>query len=157
MKKTLIVVPIAALTIAGGAIFAGMTLLPNAEHSVEQKVEQVETQVEQKVNNALTSAGVNTTHFDDDDDDVEHADIQTSIGNVEVDDDFTEVPTNIITAEEAVDIAKQQASGTLTNIELENEHGIVVYSIEFEDGQTEYDFDIDAVTGDILKAETDID
>lgn len=155
MKKTLIVFPIAALTIAGGAIFAGMTLLPNAEHSVEQKVEQVETQVEQKVNNALTSAGVNTTHFDDDD--VEHADIQTSIGNVEVDDDFTEVPTNIITAEEAVDIAKQQASGTLTNIELENEHGIVVYSVEFEDGQTEYDFDIDAVTGDILKAETDID
>ena len=45
----------------------------------------------------------------------------------------------------------------MTSVELDIEHNIKVYEIEIRNGQTEYDFEIDAITGDILKYEEDLE
>lgn len=42
-------------------------------------------------------------------------------------------------------------------VELDMEDGIMVYEVEFEKGRTEYDYEINAVSGEIIKAEKDID
>lgn len=156
MKKVFIVAPIAALTIAAGGIFAGTTLFPQAEDRVEQQVDTIERSVEQKVSNTLATVGIDPTRFSDDDD-VDHAPIETSVGFVDIDDDFREIPTNILTAEQAVDIAKKHAAGSVTDIDLDNDNNKAIYTIEFADGQTEYEVDIDAVTGDVVDVEKDLD
>lgn len=155
MKKSLILVPVAALAIGGGALFAGTTLFPQAEDRIEVKMDAAEMKVEETVNSALTKVGMNTNAFSDDDDDV--APIETPVGFVDMDDDFREVPANILSAEQAVDIAKQHAKGTLTSIELDEENGETYYEVEFQDGQTEYTIDLHAVTGDIVEVDEDRD
>ena len=62
-----------------------------------------------------------------------------------------------ITEKAAVKIAMKQAKGTVTDIELDNEDGRVIYEIEINDGTYEYDFDIDAISGKVLKFEKDRD
>ena len=44
----------------------------------------------------------------------------------------------------------------MTSVELDVEHNVQVYEIEIRNGKTEYDFEIDATTGDILKYEEDL-
>jgi len=51
----------------------------------------------------------------------------------------------------AQDIVLQHSS------RLDREGGRMVYEIEFYAGNTEYDYEIDALTGEVLKAEKDID
>ena len=62
-----------------------------------------------------------------------------------------------ITEKAAVQIAMKQAKGTVTNIELDKDDGRVIYEIEIKDGKYEYDFDIDAISGKVLKFEKDRD
>ncbi len=49
------------------------------------------------------------------------------------------------------------AAGRFENVELEKERGTVLYEIEFTAGGIEYEYDIDAYTGDILKSEIEKD
>ncbi|MDY4621745.1 MAG: PepSY domain-containing protein [Eubacteriales bacterium] len=42
-------------------------------------------------------------------------------------------------------------------IELDDEHGIRVYEVEFKAGNIEYDYVVNAVTGEIIKSETEVD
>lgn len=42
-------------------------------------------------------------------------------------------------------------------VELDREHRRMVYEIKFYQGNLEYDYDVDAETGDILKFEKDWD
>ena len=42
-------------------------------------------------------------------------------------------------------------------VELDRDHGRMIYEIEFEVGRTDYDYEIDAETGDILMWEADRD
>ena len=41
--------------------------------------------------------------------------------------------------------------------ELDRDDGIYLYEVEFEVGRTEYEYDIDAYTGAILKADWEVD
>jgi uncharacterized membrane protein YkoI len=41
--------------------------------------------------------------------------------------------------------------------ELDRENGIMVYEVEFESGQFDYEYDIDAAIGKILKSKKEID
>nr|WP_326186206.1 PepSY domain-containing protein [uncultured Oscillibacter sp.] len=49
------------------------------------------------------------------------------------------------------------ADASRLKCELDVEKGVYVYEVEFEVGRTEYEYEIDAVSGAILKAEQDID
>ena len=67
---------------------------------------------------------------------------------------------NMITIEEAKQIAFAQAGVTadqvlLTKSHLDRDDGRTVYDIEFYVGSTEYDLDIDAYTGKITEFETE--
>ena len=76
------------------------------------------------------------------------------------DDDRTQVSAdNVITAEQAKAIAKAQAPSTATVVkcELDEDDGRWVYELELRDGRTEYECDINAVTGVILDWEVDHD
>jgi len=42
-------------------------------------------------------------------------------------------------------------------VKLDRENGVMVYEVEFKNGRTEYDYDIDALTGNILKSDVDYD
>ena len=56
----------------------------------------------------------------------------------------------------AVDAAKVDRSDIWDlSCELENEDGVMIYQVEFEHGQYEYEYDIDAKTGKILDVEID--
>ena len=76
------------------------------------------------------------------------------------DDDRTQVSAdNVITAEQAKAIAKAKAPSTATVVkcELDRDDGRWVYELELRDGRTEYECDINAVTGVILDWEVDHD
>ena len=66
---------------------------------------------------------------------------------------------DVITAEEAKAIAKAKAPSTATVVkcELDKDDGRWVYELELRDGRTEYECDINAVTGVILDWEVDHD
>ncbi len=73
-----------------------------------------------------------------------------------------EVPENKITAKEAEAIALNKAGLSASEIydketELDYEKGVWVYEVSFEKGRTEYEYVIDAVSGEILRAKSDID
>lgn len=56
----------------------------------------------------------------------------------------------------AVDAAKVNRSDIWDlSCELENDNGVMIYQVEFEHGQYEYEYDIDAKTGKILDVEID--
>lgn len=63
-----------------------------------------------------------------------------------------------ITEEEATKTALKKVPGTITDIELENENGTIVYGIEIvaKDG-SQQDVKIDAKTGKIVKVELEDD
>ena len=43
------------------------------------------------------------------------------------------------------------------NIQLDVEDGTIIYEVEFKSGNIEYDYEIDAATGAILRHETELD
>ncbi len=43
------------------------------------------------------------------------------------------------------------------DIELDDEDGTLIYEVEFKSGNMEYDYEIDAASGAILKHETELD
>ena len=67
-----------------------------------------------------------------------------------------------ISDEDAKNIALQdagvaEADTTMLNVHLDTDDGVTKYEVEFNVGQTEYDYDIDATTGAILERSSEID
>lgn len=63
-----------------------------------------------------------------------------------------------ISMEKAKEIALKAAkSGKVTKVELDRENGMLVYEIEVRDGRVEKDYKINALTGEIVKSEVDMD
>lgn len=67
-----------------------------------------------------------------------------------------------ITEDQAVEIALQHAGCTRASVtslqaELDEEHGRPVYEVAFHNDRTEYDYEIDAQTGDVLSYDVDLD
>ncbi len=68
--------------------------------------------------------------------------------------DLREVEVKI-TWQEAVAAAQKKFDGELNSVSLEWERGVLVYSVELESADQEYDADIDPNTGEILRDEID--
>lgn len=85
--------------------------------------------------------------FDNDDD----------FDNDDSDDKVIVADGKFITEKAAVNIAMKQAKGTVTDVKLDEDDGRVVYEIEIKDGKYDYDFDIDAISGEVLNFEKDRD
>lgn len=67
-----------------------------------------------------------------------------------------------ITAERAKEIALRHAGLAESDVrrlkvETDRDHGVTKYEIEFQNGRMEYEYEINAETGDILKAEKEYD
>lgn len=61
---------------------------------------------------------------------------------------------NIISSDKAISIAiTEVGGGTVTEVELDKKNGYSIYEVEVKNGNVKYDFDIDAVTGEVLKKE----
>ena len=63
----------------------------------------------------------------------------------------------LLTKDQAIAIALKQVKGTVTDVELDDDDGRKRYEIEIKDGIYEYDFEIDAVSGEVLKFDKDRD
>ena len=62
--------------------------------------------------------------------------------------------------EKAKDIALKEAGNSkaaVTKCKLDHDDGRAVYEVELREGKTEYEFEIDALTGDILEWDVDFD
>ena len=62
-----------------------------------------------------------------------------------------------ISIQQAWDIALGEVSGTVTEIELENERGVLVYDVEVASATGEVELQIDAASGQILAKKLDDD
>ncbi|OMP68340.1 PepSY domain-containing protein [Domibacillus epiphyticus] len=61
-----------------------------------------------------------------------------------------------VTKQEGIDIALKEVNGEASHIELENEDGVVIYSVEITDDQGQkHEVAVDANTGKVLKVEAD--
>lgn len=72
----------------------------------------------------------------------------------------TVAKTSGISAEKAKQIALSHAgvgAATFTKVELDTDDGIKVYEIEFKVGNVEYEYDINASNGAIIKSSSEID
>jgi len=63
-------------------------------------------------------------------------------------------PLARITAGQAKAIALNEVTGTLSQVELDNEDGNVVYSVEITNNKDSFDVKIDAGNGKVLKVES---
>ncbi|WP_078592828.1 PepSY domain-containing protein [Evansella clarkii] len=61
-----------------------------------------------------------------------------------------------ISKEEAASIALSMLDGKVEEVELDREDGILIYEVEIEYRGNDYDFDIDAQTGEVLKIDDDL-
>ncbi|MHC8514625.1 PepSY domain-containing protein [Sporosarcina sp. ITBMC105] len=59
----------------------------------------------------------------------------------------------MITEEQAVTIAKGKVDAVVKDIELEKDHNRFYYDIEMEDDAFEYDVEVNAITGEVVKFE----
>lgn len=66
-------------------------------------------------------------------------------------------PLAKITMEEAKAIALKEVTGTVNQVELDNENGNVVYSVEITNNKKSFDVKIDAGNGKVLKIEDGAD
>lgn len=65
--------------------------------------------------------------------------------------------SDILSTDEATKIALNEFSGTVTELELDEDYDRLIYEIEIRNGQDEADFEIDALSGEILELEIDAD
>ncbi len=175
MKKWMMIPALAGVLIIGGVAVAG-----NAGHSFaatpkglltmdEAKAIAVksvggtvtEIELERETSGDIYEVEVKSNGFEYD------LDIDAKTGKVlrtDKDDDDDDSDDKVIVADgkyiteiAAIQIAMKQARGTATEVKLDEEDGRVVYEIEIRDGKYDYDFDIDAISGEVLKFEKELD
>lgn len=63
----------------------------------------------------------------------------------------------VISAKEAIDIALNKFSGTIKELELDEDDGRLIYEVEIKSGHEKAEIEIDAYTGEVLVIEIDTD
>ena len=137
-----------ALEAAGGGEVREMELdRDDREYEFEIRGESGEVDV--KID--AKSGKVLKTERDDQDDDRDDKDDDRD------DDDRQAAPSNLISQDEAIQIAKSKAGSAAEVIEaeLDEDDGRWHYELELRDDKFEYEVDVDAETGDIIDFEKD--
>lgn len=80
----------------------------------------------------------------------------------DVDDDgsYTAAPASggkLITAGKAAEVAQTAVKGTVTEIDLDRDHGGAVYEVEIRNGQVKTEVGVDAYTAKVVYTDTDSD
>ena len=65
------------------------------------------------------------------------------------------IDKTLISRDEAISIAKEEVDATPLRAKLDKDDGISIYEVKLRDGYTEYEVEVDAVTGYILNVDTD--
>jgi len=116
-------------------------------YEVEVKSDGVEYDLDIDID-AKTGEVLRTEKDDHDNDDFDDDDYYNKVSDSD---------SNFITEKAAIEIAMKQAKGTVTEIDMDEDDNRVIYEIEIRDGKYDYDFDIDAISGEVLKFEKDRD
>ena len=167
-KKTLIVGTSAALLLAGGAagtaayaVNKGTLSESEASSLVAEKVGGEVTRVEKDWEDGPTYEM--TVRTDEGYQDVDLDAKKGEVLSVETDDE-DDWENNVdqikkadvkLSLEDAEKTALKEVDGKVTDAELDMENGKPVYELEIEKDRREYDIDIDANTGKVLKVEMD--
>lgn len=125
-------------------------IVENQEYDVKMDAESGEVVYEEIDDKDRHDDDRNDDDRNDDDVNLEENQQDTAAANENNDN-----KENIIAQEEAIQIAKQEFDGDVTEMELDYDDGRYVYELELVNGQQEADFDIHAETGDILSLEID--
>lgn len=167
MKKWIIAIALAGVLVAGSVVFASDSGT-NSEASNPITMDQAKEIALAEVDGSITSAEL--------EDNKSYYDIEIENGSIEYEFEIDAATGEIIdfekddkekhtqqssdqvmTEEEALAIASEKVSNaTVQDIELENNDGQKIYDIELVEGTTKYEFDIDAVTGEIVEYEKDV-
>ena len=137
------------------------TINNTAQPSVKQTIEKVENQVDATVTNAQVKAQTAVQQVTGQ----EQAQQPTAKQQTTEQQAITakaqtsnppasEQASGIITKAQAIAIAQQKANGTVTEVDYDSDD--TEYEIEIKNGNTEYNFEINARTGAILSYEEDI-
>src|SRR5699024_6776005 len=169
MRKWTIIVAIAGLLTAGSVVLAsdGGTITDTSEQRItmHEAKEIALAEVDGEITSAELDEEKGRSHYDIDifdgtyeyefEIDVETGEIIEFEKEIKKGHQSQETAT-MLSEDEALAIAFEKAPGaTVKEIEFEQEKGWNIYDIELMDGQTKYEMDIDAVTGEILEYEKD--
>jgi uncharacterized membrane protein YkoI len=64
---------------------------------------------------------------------------------------------NLISEQQAIEIAEEAVNGTVTEVELDEDDNQYIYELELNTSQGEAEVEVDAVTGKVLEKEYDND
>src|SRR5699024_308535 len=68
---------------------------------------------------------------------------------------LTEKLADVMDIKSIIDIAQKQFSGTVAEIDLDEDDGRLIYEVEIERGNQEAEIEIDAITGKVLDVDID--
>lgn len=76
--------------------------------------------------------------------------------------DAPTLPEGAITSDEAIDVALKKAELSKSQViglwsELDYDDGVLIYEVDFSDGKFDYDCDVDALNGKVLKYDKELD
>ncbi len=173
MKK-IIMIPALVVTLGVGAAIGSTTLLSgNAQENKVLTMQQIEKKALAIVDGTVADIEFDQNQFRS----IYEVEVHTETAEYDLkfdaytgnllkqkkerrdDDDWdnyisVSTPTaKIITKEQAIETALTKAKGTVTKIKLDDG----LYEIELKDGQYEYEVDVDAMTGNIVDFEQDME
>jgi len=173
MKK-IIMIPALVVTLGVGAAIGSTTLLSgNAQENKVLTIQQIEKKALAIVDGTVADIEFDQNQFRS----IYEVEVHTETAEYDLkfdaytgkllkqkkerrdDDDWdnyisVSTPTaKIITKEQAIETALTKANGTVTKIKLDDG----LYEIELKDGQYEYEVDVDAMTGNIVDFEQDME
>ncbi|MBK5485279.1 PepSY domain-containing protein [Peribacillus sp. TH16] len=166
-KKVIMTVSIASVLLFGGAAGTAVYAVNKGALSEDEAVKMISeklggevTQFEKDWDQPMTYEMTVKTEegYQDVDVDAEKGEILSQEMEDDDDEDMNtqkSVETAKISMDQAEKIALKKVDGQITDVELDSENGILVYELEINQGQKEYDVVVDATTGKVLKTELD--
>ncbi|RRN74804.1 hypothetical protein EI200_00050 [Peribacillus simplex] len=166
-KKVIMTVSIASVLLFGGAAGTVVYAVNKSALSEDEAIKMISeklggkvTQFEKDWDQPMTYEMTVKTNegYQDVEVDAEKGEILSREMEDEYDEDMSTqqaVETAKISMDQAEKIALKEVEGQVTDAELDSENGILVYELEINQGQKEYDVVIDATTGKVLKNQLD--